>query len=88
MLLVHLSPQFRRQFKKLPLALQHEAFERIEDFKNTKNHERLHVHKLKGPLAGRRGFSVNYRYRIVFSYTDKSKGEVILLAVGDHEVYR
>ncbi|MBI2005043.1 hypothetical protein HYS79_02715 [Patescibacteria group bacterium] len=52
------------------------------------NHEWLHVHKLKGPLAGRRGFSVNYRYRIVFSYTDKSKGEVILLAVGDHEVYR
>ncbi len=88
MLSVDLTPQFRRQFKKLPRELQYEAFEKIELFKNPTNHQTLHVHKLKGKLAGFWSFSVNYRYRIVFGWLKKDKKSAALLAVGDHEVYR
>ena len=76
---------FIRQFNKLESALQEEILEKIELFKNAKNHKQLKVHKLRGPLSGRYSFSVNYKIRIVFSYI--SKKEVAVLAIGDHAVY-
>lgn len=80
------APQFRRQFKKLAKALQEETFEKIALFEDPKNHEKLKVHKLDGPLEGRMSFSVNYRYRIVFMWEGKNKSAV-LLAIGDHSIY-
>lgn len=79
-------PVFVKKFNKLESALQEEALEKIELFKDNKNHKQLKVHKLHGILAGRYSFSVNYQTRIVFLYL--SKNEAILLAVGDHEVYK
>ncbi|HEY4479278.1 MAG TPA: type II toxin-antitoxin system mRNA interferase toxin, RelE/StbE family [Candidatus Paceibacterota bacterium] len=79
------KPTFVRQFDKLELTLQEETLEKITLLKNTKNHKLLKVHKLHGPLAGRYSFSVNYKIRIVFSYTGRK--EVVLLAIGDHAVY-
>ncbi len=80
------TPAFQRQLHTLPTMLQEEALEKIALFKNSANHQQLKVHKLHGPLRGRFSFSVNYKHRIVFSYL--SKGEVVLHAIGDHEVYR
>lgn len=80
------TPQFRRQFKKLTSALQEEVLEKIELFEDAKNHEKLRVHILKGALAGRMSFSVNYRYRIIFIWEVKNRS-VILLTIGDHSVY-
>jgi len=79
------KPTFIRQFKRLDLGLQQEATEKIEFFKDKKNHKQLKAHRLRGRLAGRHSFSVNYKTRIVFSYL--SKNEVALLAIGDHAVY-
>ena len=83
---ISLSPQFRKQFRKLEKLLQEEILEKIELFKDNKSNKQLKVHKLKGRLKGRYSFSVNYQFRIVFMYI--SKQEVILLAVGYHEVYK
>ena len=83
---VAFAPQFRRQFKKLPKALQDEALEKIALFGNPKHHETLRVHKLNGTMEGRFSFSVNYRYRIVFMWEVKNKS-AICLAIGDHAVY-
>lgn len=83
---IRFKPSFIRQFNRLETALQDEVVEKIELFKNTKNNKQLKVHKLKGRLKGRYSFSVNYQTRIVFVY--KSKQEVVLLAVGDHDVYK
>lgn len=80
------KPSFLRAFKRLPKALQDEAFGEIERFQNPKNHEVLRVHKLKGKLAGLYSFSVNYRYRIIFEWETPSKSAV-LLAIGDHALY-
>ncbi|MEK7511215.1 MAG: type II toxin-antitoxin system RelE/ParE family toxin [Patescibacteria group bacterium] len=80
------KPTFLRQFKKLPLALQEEAFARIEQFRDPAAHSSLRVHKLKGELAGRYSFSVNYRYRIMFIWEVPNQSAV-LLAIGDHSLY-
>lgn len=83
---VHFKPTFIKKFKRLEIALQEEVLEKIELFKDEKNHKQLKAHKLSGVLSGRYSFSVNYKTRIVFSYL--SKTEAVLLAVGDHDVYK
>ncbi len=79
------APNFVRQFKILNSSLQNEILEKIQLFKDRRNHKVLKVHALKGRLKGRFSFSVNYRFRIVFSYLSPRKA--VLLAVGDHDVY-
>ena len=83
---VSFLPSFARKFNRLEIALQDEVVEKIELFKDGKNHKQLKVHKFRGVLSGRYSFSVNYKTRIVFSYL--SKNEAVLLAVGDHDVYK
>ena len=79
------APVFVRQFQKLEDGLKEEVLEKMELFRNPKNHKMLKVHKLKGRLKGRWSFSINYRFRIVFSYI--STQEAALLGIGDHSVY-
>ena len=78
-------PVFVKKFNKLESVLREEVLEKIEMFKDKKNHKQLKAHKLNGVLSGRYSFSVNYKTRIVFSYL--SKNEAVLLVVGDHGVY-
>ena len=85
MLEIIYAPVFLREFKKLEISLQDEVLEKIELFKNSSNHKQLKVHKLKGPLKGRYSFSVNYSFRVVFSYDSKSR--INILTVGDHSIY-
>ena len=80
------KPTFIRQYACFENSLKEEIKEKIELFKDEKNHKRLKVHKLKGKLSKYFGFSVNYKYRIVFVYQSKSR--VALLAIGDHAVYK
>lgn len=80
------TPSFERQFHKCDILLQVEAKEKIELLKDFSNHRTLKVHKLSGRLKGRYSFSVNYKFRILFSYL--SKDEVVLLGIGDHDIYR
>ena len=79
-------PVFVRQLKLLEQQLQEEVIAKIELFKDSNNHKRLKIHKLKGPLSGRYSFSVNYKFRIIFTYL--SKKEAVLMAIGDHEIYK
>lgn len=83
---VHFKPSFLRQFKKLESALQDEAREKIKLLQTPQYHTQLRVHALKGPLVGYKSFSVNYRYRIIFKYIDTKN--IVLLAIGDHDVYK
>lgn len=79
-------PIFVRQYKKLPELLREETMEKIDLFEKDPNHSFLKTHKLKGTLSGRWSFSVNYEYRIVFTYV--SKTEVAFLSIGNHDIYR
>jgi plasmid maintenance system killer protein len=77
---------FVRQFNKLDNYLQEEILEKIELFKKMENHNLLKVHKLHGKLKDSYSFYVNYKIRIVFMWQDKE--EAILLAIGDHDIYK
>ncbi len=79
-------PAFLRQMNRLEDDLVSEVHEKIALFKDIRNHTSLKVHKLHGPLSGWWSFSVNYRTRIVFRYD--SKKVAVLLAIGDHDVYK
>lgn len=78
-------PKFIKKFNTLPQQLQDEVVEKIELFKDSKNHESLRVHKLHGRFKDCYSFSVNYKYRIIFTWT--SDTEASLLAIGDHSIY-
>lgn len=80
------TPHFAQQVKTLEPQLQEETIEKIKLFKDPKNHKQLRVHKLRGYFLGRYSFYVNYKVRIVFSYL--SKKEAVLLAIGDHDIYK
>ena len=82
---VRFLPIFARYLNRLDSKLQQEAIEKIELFKEKRNHKQLKVHRLHERLARRYSFYVNYKTRIVFSYL--SKNEVALLAIGNHAVY-
>ncbi len=86
MIEIFYKPSFVRQYKKLPKALKEEVKQKIDLFVEDSNHKFLKTHKLNGKLKGFNSFSVNYEYRIVFNYETKNK--VILLAVGNHDVYK
>jgi mRNA-degrading endonuclease YafQ of YafQ-DinJ toxin-antitoxin module len=85
-MLVHYKPTFIRQYNKLENSLQEEVLVSIEQFKNPENHAVLRVHKLRGNMKGLLAFSVNYAIRVVFEY--ETKDEAVLLAVGDHDIYK
>lgn len=85
MLKVGYKPSFLRALNALDPTLQEEVIEKIELFKDRKNHPILRVHKLKGRLSGTWSFSVNFKYRIIFQYLDKKTA--LLLDIGDHRVY-
>jgi plasmid maintenance system killer protein len=83
---IEYKPTFIKQYACFESSLKEEIKEKIELFKDKKNHKQLKVHKLKGKLSKYCSFSVNYKYRIVFVYQSKSRAT--LLAIGDHDVYR
>ena len=87
MIKVGYTQEFIRAYDRLPDALKEEVKEKIQLFKDRRNHQRLKVHKLHGRHARHWGFSVNYAYRIMFDYIGKGKNSVALLTVGDHSIY-
>ena len=86
MIKIFFKPTFLKEVNELEKNLVQEVFEKIELFKDRKNHKNLKVHKLHGKLAGRLSFSVNYSFRIVFQYDEY--GNAIFLDVGDHDLYK
>jgi mRNA-degrading endonuclease YafQ of YafQ-DinJ toxin-antitoxin module len=86
MLTISFKATFVKQMNKLEKALAEEVFEKIDLFKDVKNHKLLKVHKLHGKLSNCFSFSVNYKTRIVFEY--ETKNEVVFLMIGDHDLYK
>lgn len=82
---VSYTKAFFKRLNKHGEDFQHAVLEKIEEFKDPKNHEQLRVHKLHGKFSKFYSFSVNYKTRIVFEYV--SKTEVALLSIGDHDIY-
>ena len=80
------KPTFIKQFNKLDKNLQEEVIEKVDSFKDKNNHKLLKIHKLHGQLKKYFSFYINYKIRIVFLWENPKK--VVLLTIGDHDVYK
>lgn len=85
-MIVSLAPQFMRRFKKLDPQLKTEAREKISLFATDPQNPLLHAHALTGRLKGLYSFSVNYKTRVI--YQPLNDTEVVLLAIGSHDIYK
>ena len=85
MIQVSFKPSFIKQMNKLEYDLVEETLYKIDILKNSNNLTSLKIHKLHGRMKDKWSFSVNYKIRIVFKY--ESKKEIVLLAIGDHDLY-
>lgn len=86
MLQINYTPSFIRSYKLLNDYLKTEVKDKIEAFRNTKNHKSLKVHKLHGRFKGKCSFYVNYKFRVLFKYLDSK--EVVLIDADDHDIYK
>lgn len=80
------SPEFKRDYKKLPKNLREQLKIRGLLFEINPFHPRLRTHKLSGKLKGVWSFSVDIHYRVIFEFLGDQ--EILLLRVGDHGVYK
>ncbi len=88
MIRIFLSKKLTKELKKIEKKnpkLLDEILEKIEKFKDPKNHKILKVHKLHGKMNKRYGFWINYKDRVIFKYQEKNI--INLLTFGDHSIY-
>jgi mRNA-degrading endonuclease YafQ of YafQ-DinJ toxin-antitoxin module len=79
------TARFLRSLKKLEREIQDDVIFGIEEFKITKNHEKLKLHKLHGSMKKYHAFSVNFYYRVVVRINKK---HIYFMDVGTHDVYK
>jgi addiction module RelE/StbE family toxin len=80
------TPEFKRDYKKLPALLRDLLKKKGSLFEQEPFHPFLRTHKLTGKLVGLWSFSLDFRHRVIFRFLGES--EVELLRVGDHSIYR
>lgn len=80
------SKQFKKQFKKLPKEIKLKAVELEKIFRKNPFDPKLKTHKLNGSMKDYWAFSINYSYRIGFTF--ESGDLVYFHAVGTHQIYK
>ena len=83
---INYTNKFRRQYKKLGQNLKKKVKETIVLLKNESFDNRLKVHILHWKLDGIYSCSVDYSIRIIFEIN--SIGDISLLLVWDHNIYK
>lgn len=79
------TAKFLRSLKKLPDLVQGDIIASVEEFKNSKNHKKLNLHKLHGEMKAYHAFSANFYYRVVIKIHKKT---IYFMEVGTHNVYK
>ncbi|MBF8280492.1 MAG: hypothetical protein HW383_265 [Candidatus Magasanikbacteria bacterium] len=82
---IEFHPKFRRKFKRIPSDVQQHLKTKINFFIADPSDPRLHVHALHGKFDGYMAFSVTYKIRIIFKFTND--GGVWFYDIGDHDIY-
>jgi len=82
---IHLSPKFKRSYKKLPVHIQDDFDMKIPLFLKNQNDQKLKTHKLKGKLQACLSFCLRDGYRVLFEYSLNNAVE--LLDIGPHNKY-
>lgn len=80
------SSKFEREYKHLPRRVKFIAEQKEQIFRKDPFHPNLKTHKLTGQLKEFWAFSIDYKHRIIFEFTDKNT--IWFHSVGTHEIYR
>ncbi len=83
---IEYSPEFARCFKKLSNELKLKVLEKEKIFRKNSRDSRLKTHKLSGKLAGRLAFWIDFKTRIIFSFSGPKN--VHFHSIGSHDVYK
>lgn len=87
MLSIKYTKPFLKQYSKLSQTLKRKVKDCVDKFEKNPKDPSLKTHKLSGNLSKFYAFSVDFRTRIVFEM-NKKNGEIYLLKVGGHDVYK
>ena len=85
MIEIEYSPKFAKMYKKIPMNIKRLAEKKESLFRINPFDPKLRVHKLSGKLERYWSFSINFQYRIIFSFVKDNY--IRFHAVGTHEVY-
>ncbi len=83
---IEYSSGFKRAYGKLDNIIKKKVERRVSIFLQDPFDRRLDTHKLHGKLKNFWAFSIDDKYRIVFSFA--SDEQVIFLDTDDHDLYR
>ena len=77
---------FKRYLKKISAKEKASVLKILDIFSKNAFDPRLKTHKLHGKMADRWAFAINRKDRIVFRFV--SGDHVLLLDIGDHDIYQ
>lgn len=83
---VHVTSNFTRAFRRLPNELQRLVERKDQRFRSSPFYPGLRTHKLKGELDGFWSYSITNSYRVLFRFIGDR--EVLYYDVGTHDIYR
>lgn len=79
---IQYTPKFKKQYKKLPVKLQHQFDERLRLFVKDPSNPVLRVHPLKGSYSGYWSMNISGDLRAL--YLKKSDELIIFALIGTH----
>lgn len=83
---IYYSDIFLKNYRRLPKNTKIKFEKREPIFRQNPFSPQLKTHSLTGKLKGFYSFSIDYHYRIIFSF--ESENEVWFHNVGTHQVYQ
>lgn len=81
---IYYSSKFAKEYKKLSLKVKLTAERKEKIFRKDSFNPTLKTHRLSGKLKEYYSFSINYKYRIIFEFSNNT---VWFHSVGTHEIY-
>ncbi len=85
-MIIRISPKFEKNYRRLAQNIKEKAKEKEYIFRENPFNPRLKTHKLSGKDKGCWAFWIDNSYRIKFIFL--SKGEILFLDIGTHDIYR
>jgi len=83
---IYYSSNFLKEYKRLPKNIKLLAEKKEIIFRKDPFNPKLKTYHLTGKLKDFLAFSIDFKHRIIFEFTDKNI--VWFHSVGTHEIYR
>lgn len=83
---IYYSSNFLKEYKRLPKNIKLTAEKKEIIFRKDPFDPKLKTHHLTGKLKDFLAFSIDFKYRIIFEFTDNDI--VWFHSVGTHDIYR